>query len=242
MNENFNSFMHNPMHLQHSNMLDSFVHGLTTPPNTAGFQSPFNAQGYAYPNQYEIPSENVSFASTATLDSESTLVESDTATNIDNFLSQSTVNLGDYDGHSAWNLDHHETFDTDPAWSNYTTVPSSTPQLAWGPEVKDGHWPETDPKQTWLHDMNGKHDWAGTGPTGQDQTYPNQIIDHISQIDDKLLAWTEHPTTEVKNTYAEGNNMTLPELTAGPIDSRDQTWIGSDSAYDYSQLERLKQC
>lgn len=165
--EHYNSWPESPLHLQQPNILDSFVQGLATPPHTASLQSPFDTAGYTYPAQhFDMPNENISFVSHATVDSESTLVnETDPTNQMDSFLSNSAgVNLGAYGdvsghyyGHLPSNaVNANESFDADPAWANYS-VPASTP---WehGEDNKGLAWPdtstqiETPNKHTWTND------------------------------------------------------------------------------------------
>lgn len=151
MSENFNSWAETP--LLHQNMLDPFVQGLITPPNTAGLQSLGDANNYGYGGQsFDLPGGNLSFMSSATMDSEGTLVDHDvnSAANIDHFLSNVNVNgevgLGVYDhGAAGWALPASENFDADPAWASYS-VPSSTPAIGWEGGDGKGHggWSEVE--------------------------------------------------------------------------------------------------
>jgi len=152
MSDNFNSWTDTPLSM-HQNLMDPFVEGLLTPPNTAGLQSPFDAPNYGYGNSFDMPGEGLSFASTNTIDSEATLVDHDTAANIDHFLSN--VNVGDYDHNSASWLPT-ESFDADPAWANYS-VPSTTPALGWDGEGGKGHNWDDIPE---IGDVHAKMGWA----------------------------------------------------------------------------------
>jgi transcriptional enhancer factor len=212
MNENFTSFLDNTMQLHPTNMLDPLAQGLATPPNTGGLQSPFGGGGYSFPShQYDMQADELSFASGPALDSQSTLV--DEASNLENFLSNSQVTLGDYDHNVAWwNLSHAESFDTDPAWADYHTLSSSTPQIGWD-DTKAQSWPENKDNHTpWLDDAR-KQDWSNTSPTKQEQASFDQGMDA------KLLPWTDQPDNEAKNGYPETTDTTLPELITGPIDT-----------------------
>ena len=239
MSENFNSWADVAMNLQNPSMLDPFVQGFATPPNAIGLQSPFITSGYPYSNQhFDMPPENLSFASTATMDSESTLVGEDARANIDSFLSNTNVNLSDYDHNShAWQLPHGESFDSDPAWANYT-VPSGTPHIGWDSDAKDHPWPEAqDPKNTpWIEDTITKHQWteSASSPLKQVKNYVEQ------NVEQKLLPWINHVEEEVKATYVEAGEIHHPDADAETSDAK-QEWTGSDADFDYNQLaEHLK--
>jgi transcriptional enhancer factor len=227
MSENFNSFLDNTIHPQNPNMLESFVPGISTPTTTAALQSPFASAGYSCPNQnYEL-SHDINFDSTATLDSESTLV--DEAAHINNILSNGNVSLGDYDHNpTAWNLSHSESFDADSTWTTYANVPSSTPQLGWVPN-KNQSWQETTDKQpSWLDDVNGKQEWASTSPNKQDLASFDQNLT-------KVPSWNE-----TGNDYSETRDAALPELITEPVNTKVQSWTGSDG-FDYAAIaDRLK--
>ena len=135
MTESYNSWPESPLNLQ-SNIHDSFIQGLATPPLTGDLESPFPNSNYVYPTQPfgDMPQESLSFGSSITVDSESTLVGHDPhgpSSQLDNFLSNANASLNDYDHSSqGWHLPHGtENFDADTAW-NYI-APSSTPQLPW---------------------------------------------------------------------------------------------------------------
>ena len=225
MNENFNSWAEIPMNIQHPSMLDPFAQGLATPPHTAGLHSSFATSGYPYASQqFEIPPENLSFASTTTVDSESTLVGDDAHTNIDSFLSNASVNLGDYDHSSqAWHLPTSESFDSDPTWANYA-VPSSAPQIGWNTEAKTSHWPETpDSKGTpWIAETIEKNEWASSASTPL-----KQIKGYAEQnVEQKLSPWMNHVDKEAKATYVESSEaIQHPVANADTGDAR-QEWTG----------------
>jgi transcriptional enhancer factor len=237
ISENFNSWA-DPLHLQHPNMLDPFVQGLATPPNTSGLQSPFITSGYPYLNQqFDIHSKNLSFASSATMDSESTLVGDDVHANIDSFLSNANVNLSDYDHNSqAWQLPHIENFDSDPAWANYT-VPSSTTHIEWDSDAKNHPWPEgPDSKGTpWIEENATKHEWAesASSPLKEDKNFVKQ------NVEQKLLPWINHVEEEA-SAYVEASEVNHPDSNARTSDTK-QEWISGDADFDYNQLaEGLK--
>jgi transcriptional enhancer factor len=101
MSQKFHNWPEAPVQ-PHQTMLDPFVQVLVIPPNTAGPQSPFDAQNFGYGGQsFDLPNENLSFASTHTIDSDTTLIDHDIAANIDYFLSITNVGLGDYDHNAA---------------------------------------------------------------------------------------------------------------------------------------------
>jgi len=87
MSDNFsNLYQAPPLSIQPVGHFDSILHGLATPPHTTVLQSPF-AQ-YAFPPQPDLVSENMSFMSQATQDSDDTLVEQQhtAAHHMNNFL------------------------------------------------------------------------------------------------------------------------------------------------------------
>ncbi|PMD38236.1 TEA-domain-containing protein [Hyaloscypha variabilis F] len=212
--ENFNSWTDTPLSM-HQNLMDPFVQGLVTPPHTASLQSPFDEPNYGYgSHSFDIPGENLSFRSNNTMDSEATLVDHDTAANIDHFISDVNAGLGDYDHHTANWLPATESFDADPAWANYS-VPSSTPALGWDgdggqghswddiPDIGDVHgkmgWGEDEGKQA-LHDWtnvvgsspvkNGEkqelHEWSQeTGGS------PTKMASYDGGLEQKLTTWIE---------------------------------------------------
>jgi transcriptional enhancer factor len=250
MSEHFNSWAETPMHLQNHSMLDPFVQGLATPPNTAGLQSPFVA-GYGYtPNHFDVHHENISFASHATtVDSESTLVENETNANIDSFLSNTNVNLGDFDHNSnSWHMPQTESFDADPAWANYN-VPASTPHIGWDNDAKNHVWPEGSPtKQViWIEDGSGKHEQLWNDvipiPVKQDGNFIG------TSLEQKLLPWIDQHADvdgEVGRNgfHGDSNNTQLPDLDNGVnrgTSAKEQVWNGGDEGFEYEQLaERMK--
>jgi transcriptional enhancer factor len=248
MNETFNSWADPPLHLRTQNMMDPLVQGLATPPNTTGLQSPF-VYSYGYTaHHFDIPPGNLSFVSSATIDSEGTLVGNEATANIDSFLSNTNVNLGDFDHNSnGWHMPHTESFDLDPAWVNYN-VPASTPHLGWDTDAKNQAWPKSSPAKQipWIADPNGKHDeqWndAITGATKQDQNYVEAMIKQ------KLLPWIDHDTDRnggtVKDASFESNGVRLPNIggtqvkngTSVTKEQDEHAWNGHDGGFDYNQL------
>jgi transcriptional enhancer factor len=226
MSENFNNWAETP--LMHQNLMDPFVQGLVTPPNTAGLASPFDAN-YGYGNQgFGLPGESLSFVSSNTV-GEATLVDHDTAAHIDHFLSNVNAGLGDYDHNATnWALPATENFDADPAWANYS-VPSTTPAIGWdGDGGKEHAWndipvevAEVNGKMGWVEDDLGKqelHEWTnivGSSPVkmgekqelhdwGNDTQSPVKIGNYIENIEQKLEAWIEENREgEEKGGYDE---------------------------------------
>jgi transcriptional enhancer factor len=216
-------------------MLDPFVQGLATPPNTTGLQSPFITSGYPYLNQqFDIPSKNLSFASSAAMDRESTFVGDDVHANIDSFLSSANVNLSDYDHNSqAWQLPHIENFDSDPAWANYT-VPSSTTHIEWDSDAKNHPWPEgPDSKGTpWIEENATKHEWveSASSTLKEDKNFVEQ------NVEQKLLPWINHVEEDAKaTTYVEASEVNHPDSNARTSDTK-QEWISGGADFDYNQL------
>ncbi|EKD18402.1 transcription factor [Drepanopeziza brunnea f. sp. 'multigermtubi' MB_m1] len=259
MSDNFNSWSDTSLHLQHPNLLDPFVtQGLQTPPHTAGLQSSFNTPNYAYgAPSYDLPSENLSFHSnTNTIDSETTLVDH----NIDNFLSNSHVNLADFEPTpQSWQLPGTESFDADPTWAlaNYT-VPSTTPALSWDAhEAKSQAWPDLPlDGKTWVPpDENGspEKNWpeqVGISPAKSSVNYIEQSVEQ------KLLPWIEgHRNDAKRSTYDDSKdaydevvvvpaveNHHIPDVQANHHDPKAQGWHdhAPHDDFDYSQMEQLK--
>jgi len=236
MHENFNAWVDNPLHLQHQNVVDPFLQGPATPANTAGLQPSFAGHDYGYHHQqFDMPAENLSFEST-TIDSESTLVDSNAAANIDSFISGATVSIGDYDHNSPhWDVPHTESFDHDPGWANYA-ISSNTPHLEWTPEMRDHAWPDTsDPKHdNWVEDIDINHDWTDDSTVKQGRNY-------VEQSANKLSPWIDHSDSGIKDTYSVANDVHPPQLTAGAIDAKEQSWVSGDTGFDFNHLaESLK--
>jgi transcriptional enhancer factor len=192
MSENFDNWAETPL-LPHQNMLNLFVQGLVTPPNTADLQLPFDAQNFGYGGQsFDLPNENLSFA----LDGHTTLVDHNTVANIDYFLSAANAGLGDYDHNAAsWAFPATLNFDANLAWANYS-VPSSTPSIGWDCNAKGNHgWidipvsvADVKGKQMgWVEDEGGKHVW-GTEVVGSS---PVKLESYVQGIEQKLGAWIE---------------------------------------------------
>lgn len=223
MSENFDSWAETPLQL-HQNMLDPFVQGLVTPSNTAGLQSPFELQNFGYESQgFDLPNENLSFASTHTMDSDTTLVDHDTAANIDHFLATANAGLGDYDHNAAgWALPATENFDADPAWANYS-VPSSTPAIGWDGDAK-GHngWndipgsvADVNGKQMgWVEEGEAKHEWGNELV----ESSPVKIGSYVDGLEQKLGAWiAEHWCAEEKTGYDEVGNLKNDYVVVGDV-------------------------
>jgi transcriptional enhancer factor len=230
ISENFNSWAEAPLSM-HQNLMDPFVQGLVTPPNTAGLQSPFDAAGYGgYGGHgFDLPGENLSFVSNNTMDSEATLVDHDTAANIDHFLSNVNVGLGDYDhGVANWALPVTESFDADPAWANYN-VPSSTPALGWDGGDGKGHaWNDIAVSGAEMGRLSGKmwegdegkaelHEWTTAVSSSPMKMAENENLrewvserspvkmgSHVENIEQKLGVWIEeNGDGEEKGGYEE---------------------------------------
>lgn len=246
MNENFNSWSDTPLQLQHPNMLDPFVQGLATPPHTAGLQSPFAAPNYAYSQSYDMPSENLSFVSTTTVDSDSTLVDSDVTANIDNFLMNSHVHLKDFEHASQnWQLPGTKNFDANPTWGNYT-VPTTTPVVGWDSnDAKTHAWPDlpTDGK-SWNYTVEGPGDKELTNHANSSPAKGS--VNYIEQtIEQKLLPWVDNQRgpNDIKHNYDGVTLEQIPDISNESATSqlKVQEWEGIHDDFDYAQLaERLK--
>ncbi len=218
----------------HQNLLDPFIQGLVTPPNTADLQSPFDTADYGGYGEhgFDLPSESLSFASSNTMDSETTLVYHDTAASIDHFLSNVHVGLEDYDhGAANWALPATESFDADPTWVTYNG-PSSTPALGWDGNDGKGHaWNDMPISigemggvsvKMWEGD-EGKavlHEWTTVVPSSPikiaeneewsewgNERSPVKMGSHVENIEQKLGVWIEeNGDGEEKGGYEEGND------------------------------------
>jgi transcriptional enhancer factor len=149
------------------------------------------------------------------------------------------VHLVDYDHHSNWQLPLTESFDTDPAWANYS-VPSSTPQIAWDSDPKSHIWPEfPDVKPiSWADETGSKHDWAPE-PTGSPTKHTNYIEQSIAR---RLLPLIEHQNgpTDSQNNYVDVADAGIGNVPAEIADGKNE-WNGADEGLDYVALtERLK--
>jgi transcriptional enhancer factor len=189
MNDNFNNWIEVPMHLQQSSIMDSFAQGLATPPTTAGLQSPSGGNGFPFSQQrFDFPSENLSFVSNTTLDSESTLVNEKVA-NIKNFLANAqNVNLVDLDAHDAtnWQLPTSESFDADPAWA--CGVPANTPAFNWDPDSKTQVWSNipSDKQIEWPQDQNQKNheEWREEPSQSNNEDWSQEPVPQNEDLQD----------------------------------------------------------
>jgi transcriptional enhancer factor len=233
MSENFNSWADTPLSM-HQHLLDPFIQDLVTPPNTAGLQSPFDTTGYGgYGGHgFDLPGESLSFVSSNTMDSETTLVDHDTAASIDHFLSNVHGELGDYDhGAANWGMPATESFDADPAWASYN-VPSSTAALGWdGNDGKGLAWNDIPVSVGELGGVSGKiwegndgkaelHEWTtvvSSSPVKMaeneelsewgNERSPVKVGSHVENIEQKLGVWIEeNGDGEEKGGYEEVND------------------------------------
>jgi transcriptional enhancer factor len=239
MNYNLNSWGDSTSHLQHQDVLAPYVHELETPSNTAVLQSSFREYDFRYHDQgFELPSENFSFESTTTVDSESILADSVTTRNIESLLSNTTtVDIGDYH-HAAptWNIPYTQSVSSGPAWVNYATIPPSTAHIEHGSGTESHSWPiGSGPRMThWAGYRNMKDDLLGLNNAKHKHTY-------IEKGDGKLSPWVDSAGNEFKDISVEDDDGQLPHLSAGATDTKDTGWIGSDTGFDFNQLaERLK--
>jgi transcriptional enhancer factor len=248
MSENFNNWAEAPLQLC-QNMLNPFAQSLVTTPSTAGLQSPFDSHNFGPISQgFDLPSENQSFASSHTIDSDVTLVDHDIVANIDHFLSTEDVDLGNYDHSTNWALPSNESFDADPAWASYN-FPSSTPAIGWDGNAKGQNgWndipvavADVSGKQIgWVDDEGGKHEWRNEG-----QGSPVKMGSYVEGIEQKLEDWIEENRSgEEKGGYSEVGEMDGGTVNVdGCSDETDQMheWDVVDDGFDYASLaERLK--
>lgn len=244
MNENFNSWAETPLLLQQS-MLDPFVQGLATSPQSTGLQPAFGTSPYHFSGSgFDLPVENLSFVSNSTVDSEATLVDHDASTNIDHFLSN--VNMADYSQDSnqdpsSWQLPATENFDADPAWAY--TVPSSTPAVGWD-ESKTPAWPDLPDSQNtnYTDEENSKHEWIAPSSPSKQMSYIEQ------NIEQKLLPWIEGHRDREEDSQStlqhESNTEPLQEVDVNATihtPKANEEWNHPDDGFDYAGLvERLK--
>ncbi|TVY39064.1 Conidiophore development regulator [Lachnellula occidentalis] len=256
MHENFNAFVE-PAH--QPSMLDPFP---------APLHSPFANQGYGYaaPTGFDMPPENLSFSSTVTADSVTSLV-GDTDSNIDHYLANAVVNVNlDYNHDAHWHMPTSESFGEDPAWAY--SVPSSTPQITWDvPSDAKIHeqWNEME-KPTWADDSTPtqKNEWEGSpdkhwapeleadhiSPVKQHDYEMEQSIEH--SLEEKLRPWIDHHSNANAN-FAHGvSNSIIPHLEAiaeadsketwGDVETREEGWVdGPGDDFDFARLaEQLK--
>lgn len=230
INDSFNAWVDSPSQpqLQQHDLLDPYVHGLVTPPSTAGLRSTFT-EGHGYHDQqFDTTPENFGFGSTATASNESALVGNNITRNIDAYLSNTAnVRMTSVDHNPPdWDMNYTELLNPGPAWANYAAIPSNASHFEDEPNATN---------QPWNMDMDPRlNDWTEADATNQKQIY-------IEQSDNKLLPWLDPLNGETKGIYADADNIQLPKLSPGPTDTKDTTWIGSDSSFDFNQMvERLK--
>lgn len=164
MNENFNSWADNPLHMSstssHSNMLDPFPisQESATPPHTAGLKSPFNGPIYGIGNEYPaqpfyLHSDDIgsNFASSGAIGHDTTLVDVDgsAATHPNHYLHGQGMSSNSLDtninayGHN-WQLTSYipDAFEADPEWAVYGIANHGTP-------ARFGHWDSQNIKTAW---------------------------------------------------------------------------------------------
>jgi len=240
MNENFNNWVEMPMHLQQSNIMDSFAHGLATPPNTAGLQSPFGGNGFPFSQKpFDFPCENSSFISNTTLDSESTLVN-DTVANIENFLANTQdVNLADFDAHDVtnWQISTSESYDADPAWAY--GVPANTPAFNWDPDSKTQVWSDipSDKQLEWPQDQSQKNheEWQDEPSQGNNEEWSQEPVPKHEDWQD-----SDNSSTKQHVNYIEQNleqKLMMQEYRNTGEASRDNQ--GSFAEVQVSQLSDI---
>jgi len=189
MNENFNSFLDSSTPLHQLGFLDSFVQGFPAHPSHTGLQSPFESFGYSY--NHDLPTD-MGFETQTTMDTPSTLENG--AANLESFLSNGSIQLGDLGQNSApWNLSHPECFTADHAWPNYDVVPSNAPQLEWEQESESLWQTASDVKEdTWKHDSSRKTDW-GNLEEQMENSNEHKVWDEGVQHSGKQQDWNEDP-------------------------------------------------
>ena len=227
MNDNYNSWAETPMN---NNMMDPFS---ASPHHD--LQTPYIANNYGYSNlPFDMPANNMSFISNKTADSESTLVENDA--HIDQYLSNGTAHLGDFDPPTSNWLPPSGTFDADPAWSNYN-VPVSAPSAPWD-DHKAQVWPAgvADAKSmSWVEESHTRQHWHPEAVPSQ----PKQTNLAGQTIEQRLAPWIEHHNSRVEKDGFVG--VSKEDVVRGQVDTGRDDWNANDDEFDYSALaDRLK--
>jgi transcriptional enhancer factor len=245
MSENFNSsFMAETLE---NTVMDPFIQshshqqhtGLSTPPATAGLLSPFGAHqqsvyamsGLGIEPQFNIPGDSLSFESAATVDSESTLVESDVVGNLENFIVNSNVGIelaGFDSGHQSWDLDGAsdnnavQSFESsNPNWA-YSALhnPSNsvTPHLGGWEDIGTG----SSKGDEWIvEEVSKGQEWTESGV--EQRVKELEWVVELPAQDDEERVWevTECEVDIVKPT------STRNEANAAELDEEDYEAVGN---------------
>jgi hypothetical protein len=82
------------------------------------------------------------------------------------------------------------------------------------------------------------HAWSGTS---HDTTTTNELPHDEHGMNVRLSPWTD-AGSDINNPTRNIHDGTLPDITTGIVDEKDQSWMCSDGEIDYDQLaEKLKQ-
>jgi transcriptional enhancer factor len=237
--DNFTTWGDGPSHLQHQDILDPYIHGLISPPSTAGLQSSFGTDDYGYYGRpFNMPPGNMGFGSVSPVDSESPMLDNDMAGSISAFLSNTAdVRIDGYDySPPDWSMSHSESSNPGSTWAGYAAVPSNTPYIEHESELESHSWPiAMDPRLVnWVESRDGKGGW-----TEMDAEKPKPV--YIEQSDDNLMPWLNTANNEPKDIYVDADDVQLPSLSRGglspePVDLKDPRWTRSDSSFDFNQL------
>lgn len=258
MNENVSSFMDNSTHIPQAMMIDNMTQGLATPPATSGLQSPFGGHTYGYPSQpYDMGAENISFMSNDSMEHGSSMLDHE-AENLDSFLANSNLNMGNYDQNgAAWDLNHDtEAFDGgDQGWPAYDDMAEHTPHL-WDANQNTQAWPDiNDTKhEPWMDENHaaamGQH-WhadeeANLIPTEEHKGHQTEYEQTVNEANDDVNVNNElndsdgddwdnisHPKDEsLSHPEAEWHDMSLhppPENSEVPPNAHHDEWNDANS-------------
>ena len=199
MNAHFNAFTDKPP-LQHPSLMNNYFHALVTPPSTAGLQSPFETPFQFSQQPFDLPSENLSFISITTIDSESTLV-GNAAANLENFLSNgSNVNLLEFNHDASdWQLATTEGFNADASYSYDGSCTTNTPAVSG--------W-ETPVDVQVCYDLSNSKlmNWSEEQQSRRPEEWINSSADHnIDYLDpeQKILLMQEYHDPHSQDSYAD---------------------------------------
>ena len=246
-NETSKSWTDPQIYLQTEDMMDPIVQGLVMLPNTSDLESPFAHSYESTSHHFDTTPENLSFISNTTMDSEDTLVGDEVNANTSGFLSNTDVNLNDFDHSSdGWNI---ESFDENPEWAN-NNVPAGIPQLGWHTDARNHDWLEISltRQNPPAVDAYGKHDEersdAISSPVKQNHSYIEAAIKQ------KLLPWIDHEgdgnSESVKDGSSKTNGVRPVDLGEAQVEHETSTtkeqeeyaWIDHDGGFDFDHLAK----
>lgn len=235
----FNSSPNSPLQfqVQQHGVFDPFMRGLITSPSPAGLQSTFSAESYGYQDrQFTMPSENFNFESITPSGSDLTLVNNNITANIEAYIANATNTrmVGFNRTHLDWDAIPSGLLHAGSTWTNYAAIPSDSPHTDGESAATSQSWRmDIGPRLAhWTEFKDVKDEWAEINPSKQNPIY-------TEQDDDKLLSWLDPADTEPKDAYIEADDIQLPILHPRLTDTRDPSWVGSDSGFDFQLVERM---